>query len=695
MAGEAAHAIHAAGHAPPLVITEGGAALYATLAWLGVYIAAASILVAWVLGGGRRIAAALSIAGLAWGVYSAWQALATHLATGEAYKFVLGRVEGLITVGSFVDGLSAWIGFIVAILSLLIGIYSYEYMGEDGTPRYWFFFTFFVASMLLLVYATDVLLMFIGWEGTGLASYALIGYYFDDREEFWVGDPGRVRLGVPMWFTPTHSAIRAFVFTGFGDSAFLVALAAMHNVLHTLDFTIWMLHPEALRAALLSAFGASMIPFIILLFFMAALAKSAQFPFHEWLVTAMTGPTSVSALIHAATMVKAGVYAAARFAPIFYAAFGDMLLPLYKSLAWLALLTAFATATMAIVARELKLILAYSTASQLGYMMSAAFAGAAALGSLAATAHLMSHAVFKAALFLIAGALIHAAHTRYVDEMRFDPKTMPITAASMVLAGASLAGVPMFAGFWSKDLVIATLGPAMRIVALVTALLTAAYTTRMILYAFDLGGHRHGHEPGPAMLVPYALLAAASLGMGLAWPSLEHALAASLHAHPEFNPMLALTGASAALTGIGVVAVLYDVVWRGNPPRVTGALRALYDFLYDRWLINPLLYRAIVYPGAALSRLLAMVIEKGFFDRVYHVLVPRAFSAAVEAAYRGIEAGFDGLYHAVIPGFFRSAAAALRGVHTGDISRYISVFIVGVVVVALLAAWYTLGAWGW
>ncbi|AEM39728.1 NADH/Ubiquinone/plastoquinone (complex I) [Pyrolobus fumarii 1A] len=676
-----------------LEISEGGAAVYASMAWIGTYIAAGLVLLAAALGGGRRIAAAISIAGLAWALVAALHALLGYMESGAA-KHVLGAIPGLMVVGSFVDGLSAWIGFVVALLSLLIGIYSYEYMGVDGTPRYWFFFTFFVASMLLLVYATDVLLMFIGWEGTGLASYALIGYYFDDREEAWVGDPGRRRLGVPMWFTPTHSAVRAFVFTGLGDSAFLVALALIHNAVGTLDITTWMLHPELLHDALVAKIGASLVPFTILLFFMAALAKSAQFPFHEWLVTAMTGPTSVSALIHAATMVKAGVYAAARFAPIFYEAFGEMITPLYTNLAWLALLTAFSTATMALVARELKLVLAYSTASQLGYMMAAAFAGAAALGSLAATAHLISHAVFKAALFLIAGALIHAAHTRYVTEMRFDPRTMPVTAAAMVLAGASLAGVPMFAGFWSKDLVVSVLGPAMRTVALLTAFLTAVYTARMIIYAFNLGGHRHGHEPGLLMLVPYTLLAGLSLGLGVVWASLEHMLAEALHAHPEFHPEIALTGASLALTGVGLTAVLYDIVWRGTPPRVSGALKTLYDFLYDRWLINPIIYRTIVYPGASLSKLLASVVEKGVLDRLYHRVVPSVFQTLVEASHRGLEAGIDGLYHIFIPGFVRASAARLRSVHTGDISRYLSVFIVGVVVVALLAAWYILGKVG-
>ena len=688
---EAVNAVHAAP-----VILPGGAAVYANAAWIGVYAAAGLILVAWLLGAGRRGAAAISIAGLAWGFLAAGEALLYFLSAGgeASFKQVLGAVPGLLTVGSYVDGLSAWVGFIVAFLSLLIGIYSYEYMGEDGTPRYWFFFTFFVASMLLLVYATDVLLMFIGWEGTGLASYALIGYYFDDREEFWVGDPGRARLGVPMWFTPTHSAIRAFVFTGLGDSAFLVALATIHNAVHTLDYTVWMLNPALLRHALLAMVGPSLIPFIILLFFMAALAKSAQFPFHEWLVTAMTGPTSVSALIHAATMVKAGVYAAARFAPIFYQAFGATLLPLYHALAWLALLTAFATATMAIVARELKLVLAYSTASQLGYMMAAAFAGAASIGSLAALAHLMSHAIFKAALFLVAGALIHVAHTRYMTEMGFEPRTMPITAASMVLAGASLAGIPLFAGFWSKDLVIATLDPAMRVAGLAAAFLTAAYTTRMILYSFDMRGHRHGHEPGPFMWVPYSILAGLSLALGLAWPWVEHLLSLSLHAHPEFSVSLAAGGAAVALTGVGLVALLYDVVWGGRPPEVRGALRALYDFLYDRWLVNPVLYRLIVYPGAWLSRALARYFERGVLDRLYHSLVPAFFRELVVIAHRGVEAGLDALYHSLVPGAAVRLASVIRSVHNGDVNRYLSVFIVGVVAVALLVAWYTMSG-GW
>jgi NADH-quinone oxidoreductase subunit L len=221
-----------------------------------------------------------------------------------------------IKIGTYLDGLGAIMSTIVSWLSFLIAVYSIEYMKKDwGVQRYFFFISFFVGSMLLLVTASNMILMFIGWEGTGLASYALIGHWYTDEEEYWVGVPGRKALGLPMYFEPSTSGIRAILFTRVGDVGFLVGFTSLFFIANS--FSIPTIASTAgTWMGLLASKG--MLTAFLLIFTLGALAKSAQFPFHEWLVTAMTGPTPVSALIHAATMVKAGVYYVLRFAPIFF-----------------------------------------------------------------------------------------------------------------------------------------------------------------------------------------------------------------------------------------------------------------------------------------------------------------------------------------------------------------------------------------
>ncbi|ABM80063.1 NADH-quinone oxidoreductase subunit L [Hyperthermus butylicus] len=566
-----------------------------------------------------------------------------------------------------VDLLAAIMGVVVATLSFLIAVYSVEYIGEWGAPRYWFFYSFFVASMLLLVYAGDMITLFIGWEGTGLSSWALIGFYYDEREEAWVGDPGRVALGVPMWFTPTHSGLRAIVFTRLGDMGMLIGMGMVYAIIGTTSIAAMAV---AMNSVALNMYVKGVLAAWVILFYLGALAKSAQFPFHEWLVTAMTGPTSVSALIHAATMVKAGVYFALRFTPfiapaLFWVGAG---IASMKALAWLALLTAFATATMAIVARELKLILAFSTASQLSYMLGAVFAAAAAgdpaLGSLGGLAHLVSHAVFKAALFLGAGAIIHAVHSRYITDMGGLRRHMPYTFAAMLLAGASLAALPPFSGWWSKDLAvraIASLGGFAEAVALLTAVITAAYTFRMIYYVFFGEPRFHGehvHEAPGLMLGPYLVLGLAALGLGAVWPWVEHYFAeASGAGHVGMELATVLWGTLAALAGTSTVALYFAGMLKPNRPIVSPVERAIHDFLYDRWYVNAIIYKLIVYPGASLARAL-WGLEK-LLDTGLHVVLP----SAAEAVSTGLR----------------------RRLQSGDLRLYLALFAVGLALALLLA----------
>ncbi len=599
-----------------------------------------------------------------------------------------------VTLGTYLDGLGVVMSLVVSWLSLLIAIYSVKYMeGDWGVRRYFFFFTFFVASMLLLVTADNLVLMFIGWEGTGLASYALIGHWYTDEEEYWVGVPGRKSLGQPMYFEPSHSAVRAVMFTRIGDIGFLIGMAFLYLLTGTVNI------PELAASAPswmgeLAARG--VLTAVLVVFSLGALAKSAQFPFHEWLVTAMTGPTPVSALIHAATMVKAGVYFMLRFVPIFFAgalaveAAVPQTHEYFLIIAGLGAVTAFMMATMALVANELKLILAYSTASQLGYMFLAA--GAAGLlleagreglaaGIGAGLAHLASHAVFKAALFLIAGWLIHVAHSRFIDPMGNYAKYMKITALSMWLAGLSLAGVPPLSGFFSKEKVLAVAEEAHLAwgywLALITAGLTAAYTLRMILRIFHLPPYEkhEGHEPHEApalMLVPYTILAIASLILGLAWQTgtseaIAKAVAGTLAVLEKAKLAVHFTPAVAVALGLvlasmAIVAYLYMVA-RVDFPRIVReypSARAIYNFLYDRWYINSIIY---------------IVIVGGF--------------TGLSMAAAALDFGIDALYHVAIPAVFALGAAAIRAVHRGRSDYYLMLYVyfAALVLLYIFLAW--------
>ncbi|MCE4617427.1 MAG: NADH-quinone oxidoreductase subunit L [Desulfurococcales archaeon] len=592
-----------------------------------------------------------------------------------------------VNVGTYMDGLGAFMSLVVAWLSFLIAVYSTKYMeGDWGFQRYFFFFTFFVGSMLLLVLADNLVLLFIGWEGTGLASYALIGHWYTDDEDTWVGDPGRKALGTNMYFEPSHSGVRAILFTKIGDIGMLIGMAGIFALTGTLSI------PQISNLAsqsdgwMATLANMKILTAFLVVFSLGALAKSAQFPFQEWLVTAMTGPTPVSALIHAATMVKAGVYFMLRFAPIFAvgaANLGGAVLDAVTSYFWIIALlggiTAFMMATMAIVSRELKLILAFSTASQLGYM----FLGVGAAGYLlkgaeagtsntlslvyegiaASASHLMSHAVFKAALFLIAGWAIHAVHSRFIDDMGNFAKYMKISMISMWLAGLSLAGIPPFSGFWSKEGVLHTAHLAglenLWLLGVITAGITAFYITRATVRVFHIKPyHRHEeehhlHEAPLTMLLPYFILALTALVIGLAWPLGFSEKVAELLGHTLAMPSAELpsvefTGITLEIVGYALLMVLFAIVlYLAFKPDFVGLLqksttaRILHDFLYDRWYINALIYIFIVGGFAGLVEIMGWI--NGVIDAFYHVAIPVVLIAGSQA-FRGLHRGRTDLY---------------------------------------------------
>ncbi len=672
-----------------------------SLSWLAPYIASAVMAVMWLYGlRTSRLYGLLAVAGIlvsalvstaiAFRVFG--EGVAVHVGADAAWIPWLG-----VGLGSFFDGLSTVMALIVSWVSLFIAVYSLKYMeGDPGYARYFFMFSFFVGSMMLLVVADNLVLMFIGWEGTGIASYALIGHWYTDEEEYWVGRPGRRALGTPMYFEPSHSAVRAILFTRVGDIGLLIGIAALYLYAGTFSIPRLAATVEGWMASL--AADGILAPLMLVLT-LGAFAKSAQFPFHEWLVTAMTGPTPVSALIHAATMVKAGVFLVLRLTPILlagYAALGGVVaqdLQLYFSVvAWVSVVTALLLSIMALVADELKLILAYSTASQLGYMMlAAAAAGLAAVsgvlapleaageGVVAGLSHLASHAVFKAALFLAAGWLIHVAHSRFIDSMGGYARFMKLTALSFWLAGLSLAGIPPLSGFFTKEAVIEvafTASTALGVLAAATAAFTAAYIVRAAVRVFHLppyeeAGHREEpHEAPPLMLVPYLALSLAALAMGIGYTQLFELLgfaagltlaAEAVSVYFALKPLtLAVLGAAAG--SALAVALLYMVV-RLDFRRLIAENRvaaAIHGFLYDRMYVNPVIYIVVLGGGGWVAR---SILE--------------------------LDLTIDYAYHAALVAAAAAAAFALRALSRGRTDYIIALYVVGLAAAlayALIAA---------
>lgn len=464
-----------------------------------------------------------------------------------------------IKAGILADPLSIIMTNLVAWVSSLIMIYSVGYMhGDRDLTRYWFFMLFFIGSMQLIVLSDNLLMVFFGWEGVGFASYALIGFWYGDRKKDYVGREGHIVKGIAMWVSPTHAGIKAFLMTRAGDVMMLSGMFLIFMYAGTFGFKELLADQTWAHTMMEQNL---LVPAAVLLFG-GAIGKSAQFPLNEWLIEAMTGPTPVSALIHAATMVKAGVFLVARIGPLFFALAAFDAAAFFEVVAWIGAITAFLLATQAIVNPEIKKVLAYSTGSQIGYMMMAL--GIAGLstqfvdGYTAGFFHLMSHAMFKASLFMAAGAILHIVGSRFMTDMGGLRKNMNKTFIFMLLSALSLAGAPLItSGFWSKDAIFAALlqsgtstGGALFFIAFIVAIMTAFYTFRMVGMVFfgtkskhiqtieqtsynnsqsvsslssqpsDEHNHQQDtkhtiHEVSPIMWIPFAILAISTVFIGL------------------------------------------------------------------------------------------------------------------------------------------------------------------------------------
>ena len=619
-----------------------------------------------------------------------------------------------LNAGVLVDPLSMFLVNIVAWISFLIMVYSLQYMKKEyGLTRYWFFMNLFIGNMLLLVLADNLLLMFFGWEGVGLCSYALIGHFYHDEPEHWVGTPGDTALGVPQAYSPSQAGMKAFIFTRIGDIALLIAIFLIYAAAGTFNYTVLaaQLGKPGSWAGTLAGMGL-LVP-TALLFFGGPVGKSAQFPLQEWLPDAMAGPTSVSALIHAATMVKAGVFLVGRMGPIFFIAllaFGQVT-PFFGTIAWIGAFTAFLAATQASVAREIKKVLAYSTVSQIGYiMMGLGIAGLSAnfiAGYSASLMQLMSHAVFKAALFLAAGWVMHATESRFMDQMGGLAKAMRLTSVAMLLAGLSLMGIPPFSGFWTKDAILsATFASSQYLlyaVGLGTVLLTAFYTTRMLGITFagkpssnveelEKSGHQV-HEAGIVMLVPYLLLAIGSLALGLLYPfysgALTNYLTGTLNYITPTLPVgsvpgysttdLILLGASTGMATIGLV--LGYLRYFRRPYQAHAEMSGLRGFLWHRWYLDAIYYKVFVNGLMRWSRGVYHYVEMGVWEK----LSPSVARDVID--YTSASGTIDS---SVVDKGVNDVASAgskfsnlLRRLQNGVTEQYVIVFAIGIILLLI------------
>jgi NADH-quinone oxidoreductase subunit L len=555
-------------------------------------------------------------------------------------------VGGLRVDAAFqLDGLSMLMTLVITGVSFLIHIFSVGYMREDpGYARYFAYLNLFVFFMLVLVLGSSFPVMFVGWEGVGLCSYLLIGFWFKDREK---ADAGK----------------KAFIVNRIGDFGFLIAMFMLYVNVGSLDFaTVFQQAPATF------AFGGAAVTAITLFLFLGAIGKSAQIPLYVWLPDAMAGPTPVSALIHAATMVTGGVYLVARSSVLFSLAPVSAVV-----VTGIGALTALFAATIGLMQYDIKKVLAYSTVSQLGYMFIGVGVGAYAAGVF----HLMTHAFFKALLFLGSGAVIHAMHEAYhhthshadAQDMRNMGglrRYMPITWTTMWIATLAIAGVWPFAGFFSKDEIIWQVGAhavgpfagyyrIYWIMALAAALMTAFYMTRLMVMTFhgeNRSGDRerqHIREVSPVMWVPLAVLAVLSVVGG--WINVPEAIGQApvfgwlphsewLHEwlHPVTEAAEAVAAANAAAPvhhapfgggevlwaalsvalALAMIAIAAGVIGRRTflPAAESPEPRGFAKVLYNKWYVDEIYDTAVIRPILAASRGLAKFVDTFLIDGI-------------------------------------------------------------------------------
>ena len=550
----------------------------------------------------------------------------------------------VIKLGVLLDPITAMMLIVISTVSFMVHLYSLGYMhGEKGFQRYYAFLSLFTFSMLGLVVATNIFQMYIFWELEGVSSYLLIGFYYTK--------PAAVA-----------ASKKAFIVTRFADLGFLIGILILSFYSNTFNFLDLTTNPGAVVATAGGAtfMGCSVMAWALILIFMGGAGKSAMFPLHIWLPDAMEGPTPVSALIHAATMVVAGVYLVARLFPLYAQEPGVL-----EIITVVGAITALYAAIVACVQSDIKRVLAFSTISQIAFMITALGVARPELhegvGYMASMFPLFTHAMFKALLFLGAGAIIHAVHSNEVDAMGGLRKYMPICHITFLIGCLAIAGIPPFAGFFSKDEILVAAfenSPLWGTWLTVVAGMTAFYMFRVYYLIFwwnnpDFGEHKP-HEAPAVMTIPLIFLAAVSCVAGLI-PFGEFVTWNREVYHIHLNYTVARTSVVVALIGIALATVLYRKE-NSIPEKMQNAVRGLWTAAYHRFYMDEL-YQFITHK-IIFARICKPI---AWFDR--HII--------------------DGTMY-MFANVTNKVSVAIRGLQSGSIQAYILVYFIGVLLIALI-----------
>ena len=640
---------------------------------------AASLVILGLPGAQRTGAAALAIVGqmmaLVLSLAAFWPTLQTpgYRVFQNFTWFTYG--EQALRLGFVLDPLAAAMLVMITLVSLCIFVFSVGYMAADKNfSRFFAYLSFFSAAMLGVVIANSLLLLFVCWELVGLASYLLIG--------FWIHKP-----------SAAAAAKKAFITTRIGDIGFFLGLLWLYGRSGTLLFYDG--GNGALESAGLLSLGTA-ATFIALLIFCGAVGKSGQFPLHVWLPDAMEGPTPVSALIHAATMVAAGVFLVARVYPLFSSGAINGVTPSLTVVVWIGVITALISALIALAQPDIKRILAYSTVSQLGLMMVSLGVGGVAAGIM----HLLAHGFFKALLFLGSGSVIHGCHEEQdIRQMGGLRGLMPVTFLTYAIGMMALSGVPLFfSGAWTKEEILHatsqwSVSRVPHYLMLVGVVLTALYMTRQMIYVF-FGERRaaaeQAHESPPVMTLPLVVLAICAVAFSVvltpAWPWLHDYLSgepATFDFARLIQPMLFLSLALVA-AGIGLGVVVYRKAGVTDP--LERALPALFRFLQNRMWLDEL-YDWTVLAIARFAARLSDALDRHLWDGLVRAVgaLGRSLGRLTKGFdERAINAGVDDAT-GVTRGFGRLISVR----HSGQIQTYLGAIAVGMLALLILYAWLT------
>jgi NADH-quinone oxidoreductase subunit L len=549
-----------------------------------------------------------------------------------------------IDMGVLLDPISVMMLVVISTVSLMVHIYSLGYMkGERGFERFFAFLSLFTFSMLGLVLATNIFQMYIFWELVGVSSFLLIGFYYEK--------PSAVR-----------ASKKAFIVTRFADLGFLIGILILSFNTKTFDFiTLTDVHGAALtQGAKLGFMGLSVMTWSMIFVYMGGVGKSAMFPFHIWLPDAMEGPTPVSALIHAATMVVAGVYLVARMFPI-YAISAPAAL---EVVAYVGAFSSLFAAIIACTQTDIKRVLAYSTMSQIGYMMFAlgvsGYGGHEGLGFMASMFHLFTHAMFKALLFLGAGAIIHAVHSNVMTEMGGLRKYLPITHITFLIACLTIAGIPPLSGFFSKDEILAAAfhhNKLLFAVEYAVAGITAFYMFRLyfnIFWGTERHYHHKPHEAPLTMTFPLMFLAVASIFSGFIHFN-QLVTSDGKPFETELELIVAIPSVLIALLGIGIAWVMYKKE-TALPDKLAASFGSAYKWAYNKFYIDEVY---IFVTKKIIFRYISTPIA--WFDR--HII--------------------DGTMNS-IAAVTQDISFRIRGFQSGQLQRYAYVFVSGAILLSIL-----------